>query len=383
MTGLSDPFNRPINYLRISVTDRCNLRCIYCLPPEGIRLLPYGEILNYEEIATVARLAAELGIKKVRLTGGEPLVRAKLSELVAMLAEIDTIDDISLTTNGVLLKQYAGELKRAGLKRVNVSLDSLNPDKFERITRHRKLSDVLQGIEAAKTCGLHPVKVNMVVMRGINDDEIVDFAKLTITEGWHLRFIELMPFAMDNPPEGHSPRGKTNVHPQFMSADAVKERLGRLGELEPSLPISGNGPAKYFRLPQANGTIGFITPVSQHFCFSCNRLRLTAEGKLRPCLLGDQEIDLRQPLRTGASPEELKKSSPRLFNRSRKSISYNKVRSLENASCLRWEVRHEFIFGYSDGGCRWKAGYCQAGCSQGQSFDAGKDSGPAKTKQIA
>ena len=306
MTGLSDLFNRPINYLRISVTDRCNLRCIYCLPPEGINLLPHSEILAYEEIATIVRLAAELGINKLRLTGGEPLVRAKLPELVAMLADIDAIDDISLTTNGALLKEYASELKQTGLKRVNVSLDSLNQDKFERITRHRKLSDVLQGIEAAKACGLNPVKINMVVMRGINDDEILGFAKLTITEGWHVRFIELMPFVTDNPPEGHSIGRKANIHPQFISADEIKERLNSLGELKPCLPITGNGPAKYFRFPQASGTIGFITPVSQHFCFSCNRLRLTAEGKLRPCLLSDQEVDLRQPLRSGASPEKLK-----------------------------------------------------------------------------
>jgi cyclic pyranopterin phosphate synthase len=306
MTGLSDTFNRPINYLRISVTDRCNLRCIYCMPSEGIDLLPHSDILTYEEITTIVRLAAELGINKLRLTGGEPLVRARLPELVAMLAKIDTIDDISLTTNGALLRNYAGELKGAGLKRVNVSLDSLNQDKFERITRHRKLDDVLQGIEVAKACGLNPVKINMVVMRGVNDDEILDFAKLTITEGWHVRFIELMPFVTDNPPEGHSTGRKANVHHQFISADEIKERLNSLGELKPCLPITGNGPAKYSRFPQAGGTIGFITPVSQHFCFNCNRLRLTAEGKLRPCLLSDSEIDLRQPLRSGASAEKLK-----------------------------------------------------------------------------
>ena len=307
MTGLSDTFNRPINYLRMSVTDRCNLRCIYCLPAEGIRLLPHGEILTYEEITTVARLAAELGINKLRLTGGEPLVRARLPELVAMLAEIDTIDDISLTTNGVLLKDYASELKQAGLRRVNISLDSLNEDKFERITRRRKLNEVFQGIEAAKACGLNPVKINMVVMRGINDDEITDLANLTITEGWHVRFIELMPFATDNPPECHSTGGEIRLHPQFMSAHEIKQHLNSLGKMEAcKKPVTGNGPAKYFRFPQTTGTIGFITPISEHFCFNCNRLRLTAEGKLRPCLLSDQEIDLRQPLRDGASPEKLK-----------------------------------------------------------------------------
>jgi cyclic pyranopterin phosphate synthase len=307
MTGPSDSFNRPINYLRISVTDRCNLRCIYCLPPDGVTLFPQREILTYEEISRIAGLAAELGINKVRLTGGEPLARARLQELVAMLTKTNEIDDISLTTNGVLLKHYAAELKQTGLKRVNVSLDSLSRTKFERITRQDKLNDVLKGIEAAQACGLNPVKVNVVVMRGINDDEVIDFARLTITEGWHVRFIELMPFATDNPPDGHSVGDKASLHPAFVSADEVKERLQMLGKLEPSLPITGNGPARYFRLPQAGGTIGFIAPVSQHFCFSCNRLRLTAEGKLRPCLLSDREIDLRQPLRSGASSHELKK----------------------------------------------------------------------------
>jgi cyclic pyranopterin phosphate synthase len=334
MTGLSDTFNRPINYLRISVTDRCNLRCIYCMPAEGINLLSHSDILTYEEITTIVRLAAELGINKLRLTGGEPLVRARLPELVAMLAKIDAIDDISLTTNGILLRNYVAELKQAGLKRVNVSLDSLNQDKFERITCHRGLNDVLQGIEAAKSYGLNPVKINMVVMRGINDDEIVDFAKLTITEGWNVRFIELMPFVTDNPPEGHSTGWKANSQSQFMPADEIKERLDSLGELKPCLPIKGNGPAKYLRFPQASGTIGFITPVSQHFCFNCNRLRLTAEGKLRPCLLSDQEIDLRQPLRSGASAENLKQviteaiqTKPKEHQLSRRRPSNNRLMS--------------------------------------------------------
>jgi GTP 3',8-cyclase len=308
MTSLSDTFNRPINYLRISVTDRCNLRCIYCLPPEGVNLLPQGEILSYEEITRVASLAAELGINKVRITGGEPLVRARLKELVSLLAGIKGIDDISLTTNGILLKECAAELKQAGLKRVNVSLDSLNRDKFGRITRHNKLDDVLGGIEKAKGCGLNPVKVNMVVMQGINDDEVVDFARLTISQGWHVRFIELMPFVTDNPPDGHSIAGNVGLHPGFVSADEIKERLSGLGTLEPSLPITGNGPARYYRFSHASGTVGFIAPISKHFCFSCNRLRLTADGKLRPCLLDDREVDLRQPLRSGASDQELKKA---------------------------------------------------------------------------
>ena len=295
MSGLSDSFQRPINYLRISVTDRCNLRCIYCMPPSGVCLMSHEDILTYEEICTVVQAATELGINKVRITGGEPLVRAWLSRLIQMLASIDVIDDISLTTNGTLLGRYAAELKSAGLRRVNVSLDTLRQDKFEFITHHNRLGDVLEGIEVARSVGLNPVKLNMVVMSGINDDELLDFATKTINEEWHVRFIELMPFAGDG--AGAS---------QFVPVSDMRKRLDLLGPLEPCLPSIGNGPAKYFRFPQAKGTIGFITPVSEHFCFSCNRLRLTSDGKLRPCLLSDYEIDLKQPLRSGVSPAGLK-----------------------------------------------------------------------------
>ncbi len=296
MTGLSDSFQRPINYLRISVTDRCNLRCIYCMPPGGVCLMSHEDILSYEEICTVAQAAAELGIDKIRLTGGEPLIRSGLPELIQMLAQIDAIDDISLTTNGTLLSRYAAELKQAGLRRVNVSLDTLNQDRFELITRcGNSLGEVLEGIEVARSVGLEPVKLNMVVMSGINDGELLDFAAKTIAEEWHVRFIELMPLA-----------GETTPAPRFVSAGEMRKRLESLGELEPCLPSIGNGPAKYFRLPHAKGTIGFITPVSEHFCFHCNRLRLTADGKLRPCLLADDEIDLKQPLRSGISSAGLK-----------------------------------------------------------------------------
>jgi len=296
MTGLSDSFQRPINYLRISVTDRCNLRCIYCMPSNGVSLMPHEDILTYEEIYTIALAAAELGINKVRLTGGEPLVRAGLPRLIQMLAHIDAINDISLTTNGLLLGRYAAELKQAGLQRVNVSLDTLKQDKFEVITRRsNKLSDVLRGIETARSVGLNPVKINTVVMAGINDDELVDFAAKTIDEGWHVRFIELM-----------LPVGVSTTAAQLVSADDMKKRFKPLGELEPCLPSAGNGPAKYFRFPHAKGTIGFITPVSEHFCFRCNRLRLTSDGKLRPCLLAEDEIDLKQPLRNGISSDGLK-----------------------------------------------------------------------------
>ena len=296
MSGLSDSFQRPINYLRISVTDRCNLRCIYCMPVEGIRLIPHGDILTYEEILTVAKAAGELGINKIRITGGEPLARSGLLKLIQMLAQIDAIDDISLTTNGVLLSHYAAELKSAGLRRVNVSLDTLKQDKFEFITRSKdSLGNVLEGIEAARSVGLNPVKINVVVMSGINDDELLDFAAKTINDGWHVRFIELMPST-----------GTSTIASQFVPVSEMRKRLELLGKLEACLPSVGNGPAKYFRFPHANGTIGFITLVSEHFCFHCNRLRLTADGKLRPCLLADYEIDLKSPLRNGISSDGLK-----------------------------------------------------------------------------
>lgn len=295
MTGLSDSFQRPINYLRISVTDRCNLRCIYCMPTNGVNLMPHRDILTYEEICTIVQAAAQLGISKVRITGGEPLVRLGLPQLVRMLAQIDTIDDVSLTTNGTLLSGCAAELKAAGLRRVNVSLDTLKSDKFEFITRGRSLSDVLEGIEVARSVGLNPVKINMVVMAGINDDELLDFAARTINDGWHVRFIEVMPVV-----------GGDIAVPQAIPVSEMRQRLESLGELEPCLHKIGNGPAKYFRFPQAKGTIGFITPVSEHFCFNCNRMRLTADGKLRPCLLAEEEVDLKQPLRSGISLDGLK-----------------------------------------------------------------------------
>jgi cyclic pyranopterin phosphate synthase len=263
------------------------------MPAEGVQLMSHRDILTYEEIYTLARAAAELGINKVRLTGGEPLVRSGLTELIQMLAQIEAIDDISLTTNGILLSRYAAELKQAGLQRVNISLDTLKPGKFRFITRGSlNLDDVLEGIEAARSVGLNPVKLNMVVMSGINDDELLDFAAKTIGEEWHVRFIEFMPI------------GTTASY--FVSVSDMRKRLELLGELEPCLPSVGNGPAKYFRFPHARGTIGFITPVSEHFCFHCNRLRLTADGRLRLCLLAGDEVDLKQPLRSGVSSAGLK-----------------------------------------------------------------------------
>ena len=295
MTGLSDSFQRPINYLRISVTDRCNLRCVYCMPPEGIALMSHHYVLSYEEIFTLVKAAAELGIDRVRLTGGEPLVRAGLPDLIKMIAGIDTIKDIALTTNGTLLTKYAADLKAVGLQRVNVSLDTLKPERFRQITRCGELEETLKGIESAEKAGLNPVKINMVVMAGVNDDELPDFARKTIKDGWHVRFIEHMPV-----------NGEGSNSISLVSVKEMKKRLDFLGKMEPFKLDKGNGPAKYFRYPDANGTVGFITPVTEHFCYQCNRLRLTADGKLRLCLLHEDEIDLREPLRAGASVEELK-----------------------------------------------------------------------------
>jgi GTP 3',8-cyclase len=299
MTGLSDSFQRPINYLRVSVTDRCNLRCVYCMPEDGVPWISHTNILSYEEFLTIIRAGAEMGITRVRITGGEPLVRLGIVNFIRMIARIPGMEDISMTTNGIYLSGYAAELKEAGLHRVNVSLDTLNPEKFKKICRgsgeSADLTKVLEGIEAARKVGLNPVKINMVVMAGQNDDEILDFARKTINEEWHVRFIELMPYT------GHD--GQT---PIGLTAHDIKKRLDPLGKMEPYKHTRGNGPAKYYRFPEARGTVGFITAISEHFCFSCNRLRLTADGKLRPCLMSETMIDLREPLRSGISSDKLK-----------------------------------------------------------------------------
>jgi cyclic pyranopterin phosphate synthase len=263
------------------------------MPLEGVPQMSHSELLSYEEIQTVVRAAAELGINRIRLTGGEPLVRAELPELVRMLSRIEGIEELSLTTNGVFLKKYALELKQAGLSRVNVSLDTLKADTFRYITRLGELQGVLEGIEAAKKAGFEPVKINTVVMQGINDDEILDFVRMTNKDGWHVRFIELMPF-----------KGAV----EFVSSIELQQHINLLGKLEPCESITGNGPAMYYRLPGARGTIGFISPLTETaFCSRCNRMRLTPDGKLRSCLLGEEEIDLKMPLRNNASMDKLKR----------------------------------------------------------------------------
>lgn len=291
-----DNFKRKIDYLRISVTDRCNFRCVYCMPPEGVKFTPHWEILSLEEISRVVDAASDIGITKVRITGGEPLVRKNILDLFQYISANPLIDDISLTTNGVLFADMAENLKKSGLNRVNFSLDSLNPDNFRDITRVGNFHDVWRGINKALELNLHPVKFNVVAVRGVNDQEFGDFARLTKELPLHIRFIELMPIGECNPwAEGN-----------FIAAAEIMQRLQEeFGPLETEIKITGSGPANYYRLPGAKGTIGVITAMSNHFCNSCNRLRLTANGQLRPCLYGNQEFDLKTPLRSGASREEL------------------------------------------------------------------------------
>ncbi|MBI2850164.1 MAG: GTP 3',8-cyclase MoaA [Chloroflexi bacterium] len=294
MTALIDSWQRQINYLRISVTDLCNLSCVYC-SAGSLPRLSHDDILRYEEIQRIVRIAASMGITKVRLTGGEPLARPDFVKLVRMISEIKGIDDIAVTTNGILLAKYAKELKEAGLHRVNISLDTLKRERFKQITGGDKLADVLAGIETAHQVGLEPVKINTVVMRGKNDDEILDFARKTITEGWHVRFIEFMPFGSC---------GDEGV--ETVPTAEIQERIKVLGKLEPVVGPAGNGPAKYYQLPGSKGSLGFITPMTEHFCATCNRLRVTSDGHLRPCLLGNDEIALKNTLRSGASDDEIK-----------------------------------------------------------------------------
>lgn len=295
-----DDFGRGINYLRVSVTDRCNLRCIYCMPAEGIDKRSHTDILRFEEIALVVHAAAEMGVRKVRLTGGEPLARLGLPDLVRMLAAIPGLDDLSMTTNGTLLARHAQALADAGLHRVNLSLDTLRPERFQQITRQGRLEDVWAGLQAAEAAGLTPIKLNMVVIRGVNDDEVADMARRSLTDGWHVRFIELMPIGVN---VGWTGGGTMPI------AEIRAQVEATLGPLEAVDGPPGNGPARYYRLPEAEGTVGFIGALSEHFCQACNRLRLTADGRLRPCLMSDDEIDLRAALRspsTDAKLEEIK-----------------------------------------------------------------------------
>ena len=288
--ALKDQFGRSIEYLRISVTDRCNFRCVYCMPAEGLAWLPKQDILSYEEITEVARQLAPLGLRRLRITGGEPTIRPDLPKLIAMLKAVDGIEDIALSTNGAKLPAMARDLKAAGLDRVNISADSLRQERIIAIARRDLKFDPVAAFEAAIEAGLQPVKVNVVVMRGLNDDEVEDFARLTLRLPIHVRFIELMPVG--------EMAHLTDAH--VVPSDEVLARVARIAPLEPaSGPARGNGPAKYYRLASAAGSIGVITPMTHTYCGDCNRVRLTADGRLRTCLYGDHEVNLREPLRAG------------------------------------------------------------------------------------
>jgi cyclic pyranopterin phosphate synthase len=292
-----DSHKRLINYLRVSITDRCNLRCIYCMPKEGLSLIGHDDILRYEEILRIVGEAVRMGISKVRITGGEPLARRGVVDFFRSLRSIDGLEDVSLTTNGILLGHYADDLVRAGMTRINISLDSLQPDRYASITRGGDLHAVLQGIKTVHTLGLAPIKINVVVIKGFNDDEVLDFARLTLDKPFQIRFIELMPL------------GTTYTHNggRYLSNDIVKSRIEAVYGLR-SLNGDGSnkdGPARLFRLSDGVGTVGFISPVSHHFCATCNRLRLTADGHLRACLLSDEETNLKEPLRTGCTDRDL------------------------------------------------------------------------------
>jgi len=350
---LIDSYNRTIDYLRISVTDRCNFRCVYCMPEQGAPIAPKEDILTFEEIERLAKIAVALGMTKIRLTGGEPLVRRDIDQLVCKIGAIPGLTDFSMTTNGFLLARHADNFKRSGLTRINISLDTLRPERFAGLARRGSLDEVLCGIDAAESAGLVPIKLNCVVMRGWNDDEVVEFAKLTYDRPFDVRFIELMPinwsrgddsssemqsfFALAAPVEyrkndriqlyanSDTATFRSAFHATetavqtgqldaaqmrraFVSTDEIKRRIETdLGEMSPA-EIVTNGPARSYRLPGARGTVGFISQITNDMCVNCNRLRLTADGMLRPCLMADGEVDLRTVLRSGsddAAIEEL------------------------------------------------------------------------------
>jgi cyclic pyranopterin phosphate synthase len=295
---LVDLFSRSISYLRVSLTDQCNLRCIYCTPRDIGEKLPCGELLSYEELLRVIGLAVELGIRKVRLTGGEPLMRKNVISFIRRLAAIPGLDDIRLTTNGVMLTKCAADLFDAGIRKLNISLDTLKKERFVQITGADLFGQVWQGINLVQAMGFSPVKINIVALRGINDDELVDFARLSLTHSLQVRFIEFMPI------------GDVTIwgKERYISAEEIKERISVLGELRAVQTARMDGPARIYRFRQAKGSVGFISPISHKFCNQCNRLRLTSEGRLRSCLLFDQETDLKKILRSGGSDDDVKRA---------------------------------------------------------------------------
>jgi cyclic pyranopterin phosphate synthase len=291
-----DPYDREITYLRVSVTDRCNLRCLYCKPVQDLKLLDRASILSYEEILKTIRAATGLGMKKIRLTGGEPLLRRNFVHFVESVCRIPEVEDVSVTTNGLLLEKMARPLFEAGVRRINISLDTLNPLKYTKITRREGFDAVWKGLQVAEAVGFSPIKVNIVAIRGLNDDELLQFAGLSVRKPYHIRFIEYMPIGRDS-----------NWTPEkYISSDEIRSELETLGPLHKIPHSIHDGPAERYRFESAKGEIGFISPLSHHFCPSCNRLRLTADGKVRPCLFADDEVDIKTPLRNGCSQKDLR-----------------------------------------------------------------------------
>jgi cyclic pyranopterin phosphate synthase len=295
MALLTDRYHRSIDYIRVSITDRCNLRCIYCMPFGGVSKLSHQDILSYEELLRLIRVALDMGISKVRLTGGEPLVRKGVTDFCRRLSQLPGLRSLSLTTNGLLLEELAAELHKAGIRRINVSLDTLQPQKFMQITRRDEFDRVWRGIRVAEKVGFEPIKINVVVMKGVNDDEVADLARLTLQHPYHVRFIEFMDIG----------NGSIPIDQRYVSSDDILAKLADVAPLQQVNPENTNGPAKHFRWPGAPGLIGIISPISHHFCPSCNRIRLTADGNLRNCLFSDHEVDIKAPLRNGASDSEL------------------------------------------------------------------------------
>lgn len=301
---MRDAYGRTIDYLRISLTDRCNLRCIYCMPAEGVHQVPHEQILRMGEIARLVRIAAGMGVRRVRLTGGEPLVRKGVVDLVREIAQTPGVDDVSMTTNGILLPRYARALRDAGLRRLNISLDTLDSSQYRAITRGGDITSVIAGIDSAFECGFEIVKVNAVAVRSLNQD-FYEFAKMSIDRPLHVRFIEYMPVGDSSGVEGCG-WGPQDV----ISCDEIREIIDRRAQSEGSHALvpagdapDGGGPARYYRFEGAQGTVGFISPLSHHFCSSCNRLRLTAQGGIRPCLFSDEEYSVREALRAGTDDD--------------------------------------------------------------------------------
>lgn len=293
---MKDRYGREINYLRLSLTDRCNLRCVYCMPMQGLTFVPNPELLTAVELEQVVRAAVAVGFNKVRLTGGEPTLRHDIVEIVGRLARIDGVDQLVMTTNGYRLPCLAQELKEAGLKRVNIHVDSLRPESLEKLMRLGRFDKAWAGIEAAEKAGLTPLKLNAVIMRGYNEDAAVDLARLTLSRSWQIRFIELMPFG-----------GPTDIQLEhYVSSAEVKSRIeATLGPLFEVKEGQLDGETRVYRLAGSEGTVGFISPVSDPYCDDCNRMRLTADGRLRMCLLVDGELDFRSTLRNGGTHGDL------------------------------------------------------------------------------